>query len=167
MGDECAMAPHVIQLLMAYFKEKSDALFIQADVSATPADIERTFPLPDSPRLIVLGDMLMTTQKWMLSIEGQVVCEAQSSTATFVSGIAAVFASFYNFNLQYQEEAECTLKFIQRSFLGINPERGSKARHRKVISKKSGRMVQKKPETMNPHVCSLLRKLVDFEWNAV
>ncbi|KAG5848675.1 hypothetical protein ANANG_G00101340 [Anguilla anguilla] len=133
MVDETAVAPYVTQLLMAYFKKKSDALLIQADVSATPADIERTLSLPDSPRLIVLGNTLMTAEKWMLSIEGQVVCKAQSSSATFVSGMAAVFASFYNFNLQYQEETVCMLEFIQRTFLGINPEGGSKARYGKVI----------------------------------
>ena len=33
LGDETAAALYVILLLMAYFKEKSDALFIQADVS--------------------------------------------------------------------------------------------------------------------------------------
>ena len=33
LGDENAAAPYVISLLVAYFKEKSDALLTQADVS--------------------------------------------------------------------------------------------------------------------------------------
>ncbi|XP_037643652.1 uncharacterized protein LOC119498678 [Sebastes umbrosus] len=32
----------------------------------------------------------------------------------------------HNFNLQYQDHAACTLEFIQRSCVGINPERGTK-----------------------------------------
>ncbi|KAG1957356.1 hypothetical protein F2P79_007438 [Pimephales promelas] len=38
---------------------------------------------------------------------------------------------------------------LQKCFLGINPERGSKT---------------KKRTTMNPHISTLLRKLIDFEW---
>ena len=63
---------------------------------------------------LLVGDTLMTAERWMLSIEDKVVCQPQSSSATFVSGLAAVLASFYNFNLQYQEEAACTLELFQR-----------------------------------------------------
>ncbi|KAL1252211.1 hypothetical protein QQF64_020007 [Cirrhinus molitorella] len=31
-----------------------------------------------------------------------------------VAGFAALFASYYNFNLVYQEEASSTLEFVQR-----------------------------------------------------
>ncbi|TRY83124.1 hypothetical protein DNTS_020643 [Danionella cerebrum] len=44
----------------------------------------------------------------MLSMEGHVVCEG--AQPNFVSGLAALFSTFYNFNLQYQEEAACTLE---------------------------------------------------------
>lgn len=111
----------------------------------------------------------LSNQRWMLSMEGQVVCEG--AQLNFVSGLAALFASFYNFNLQYQEEAACSLEFVQRRFLDINPERGSKAKKGKVTSKKTGHVVQKKTKkknsTVNPQVSSLLRKLADFEWNFV
>ena len=60
--------------------------------------------------LLISGDML-TSVKWMMSIEGQVVL---SSHPNFAAGLAALFASYYNFNLEYQEEALCTLEFIQR-----------------------------------------------------
>lgn len=33
---------------------------------------------------------------------------------TFLTGLAALFSTFYTFNLQYQEEAACTVEFIQR-----------------------------------------------------
>ncbi|RXN22864.1 hypothetical protein ROHU_006550 [Labeo rohita] len=78
-------------------------------VSATVADVEKSFTLPDSLRLIVLGEILTATQ-WMLSIEGQVVVNPHPN---FVAGFAALFASCI-FNLVYQHEASCTLEFIQR-----------------------------------------------------
>ncbi|KAL7873560.1 hypothetical protein AOLI_G00126310 [Acnodon oligacanthus] len=53
---------------MAHFKEKSDALILQVDATATPADVERWVSLPDSPRLIVQGETL-TSVTWMISIE--------------------------------------------------------------------------------------------------
>ncbi|XP_026129962.1 uncharacterized protein LOC113110151 isoform X2 [Carassius auratus] len=107
----------------------------------------------------------LSNQRWMLSLEGQVVCEG--AQPNFITGLAALFASFYNFNLQYQEEAACTLEFVQRRFVDINPERGSKAKKGKVTSKKTGQVVQKKNATVSPPVSSLLRKLADFEWNFV
>ncbi|KAJ8341929.1 hypothetical protein SKAU_G00342200 [Synaphobranchus kaupii] len=135
---------------MAHFKEKRDALILEADVSATAATLTTSLTLADSPRLNFLGPV-MSDQQWMVSAEGQVVCEG----ASFVLGLAVIFTCYYNFNLQYQEKAACTLEFIQRSCVGINPERGTKARHGKVTSKKSGEMVQKKAATLNPRVHSL------------
>ncbi|XP_042609737.1 uncharacterized protein LOC109084889 [Cyprinus carpio] len=151
----------VIQLLLAHFKEKLDGVFLQADEFATPSDVQQSLHLPESPCLIFLGQSL-SNQRWMLSLEGQVVCEG--AQPNFITGLAALFASFYNFNLQYQEEAACTLEFVQRRFVDINPECGSKAKKGKVTSKKS---VQKNNTTVSPPVSSLLRKLADFEWNFV
>ncbi|KAK9533075.1 hypothetical protein VZT92_010424 [Zoarces viviparus] len=106
---------------------------------------------------------MIPDQRWMVSIEGHVVCEG----ASFVLGFAVVFTWYYNFNLQYQDQAACTLELLQRSCVEINPERGTKAHQGKVTSKKSGRMLQKKVTSLNPHVCTLLRKLMDFEWDFV
>ncbi|TRY82752.1 hypothetical protein DNTS_020632 [Danionella cerebrum] len=105
----------------------------------------------------------LSNRRWMLSMEGHVVCEG--AQPNFVSGLAALFSTFYNFNLQYQEVAACTLEF--ELFRDINPERGSKAKKRKVTSKKTGHVVHKKNSTINTHVSSLLRKLADFEWDFV
>uniref|UniRef100_A0A3B1IPE7 C2H2-type domain-containing protein n=1 Tax=Astyanax mexicanus TaxID=7994 RepID=A0A3B1IPE7_ASTMX len=129
------LAPCVVLLLMAHFKEHSEALILQA--TATPADVEESV-LPDSPRLIVQGETL-TSANWMMSIEGQVVL---SSHPNFAAGLAALFASFYNFNLEYQKETSTE----------------------QVLSKRSGKVVEKKKHSMNVKVCSLLRKLMDFDW---
>ncbi|KAF1380916.1 hypothetical protein PFLUV_G00169030 [Perca fluviatilis] len=114
---------------------------------ATAADVQRTVMLPSTSCLIIQGD-LMKSRTWMLSTEGQVVMGPDDS---FINGIAAVFASYYNFNLQYPDDGSCTLEFIQRCFLGINPEMGSKSKKKQLGG-------------INPHVSRLVRKLVDFEW---
>ncbi|XP_029907498.1 uncharacterized protein LOC115359266 [Myripristis murdjan] len=154
---------NILQVLMAHFKEPLDALIIQTDVSATPAIVQLTVTLPDTPRLIVAGPMTQSNQRWMMSIEKVVLCEGTS----FVLGLAVVFSSYYNFNLHYQHDAACTLEFIQRSCIDINPERGTKASREKVQSKKSGKMVQKKPSSVNPHVSTLIKKISDFKWDFV
>ncbi|XDV36886.1 hypothetical protein PO909_006601 [Leuciscus waleckii] len=102
-------------------------------------------PLPSSPCLIIQGDM-MKPSGWLISIEGHVV---MGPHPFFLHGVAAFFSSYYVFNLEYPAAGSSTLEFIQRCFLGINPERGSKTKNR---------------TTMNPHVSTLLRKLIDFEW---
>lgn len=138
----------------------------------------------------------------MISLEGHVICEG--ILPAFLTGLATLFAMYYVFNLQYQEEASCTLEFIQRSdilclisvflffcmlhflnqsechqliailhccvsrcFIGINPERGSKTSRGKVVSKKTGRTVNKKSLTVNPRVSTLLKNLMDFQWDFI
>ncbi|KAL7848176.1 hypothetical protein AOLI_G00228940 [Acnodon oligacanthus] len=133
-GLEGDLTFHVVKLLLAHFGESPEGLMILADVSSTSSDIERKFTLPTSPRFILLGNQPMTNCQWMISIEGHVVCEG--TQPTFASGLAALFAVFYVFNLQYQDEASKTLEFIQRRFFSINPERRSKTTHGKVVSKR-------------------------------
>lgn len=116
-------------------------------MSATAAEVEKSSTLPDSLRLIVLGNVrsrifkllntfcllyfsihfyklfsffssfvlflgeILTATQWMLSIEGQVVLNQHPN---FMAEFAALFATYYNFNLVYQHEASCTLEFVQR-----------------------------------------------------
>lgn len=54
--------------------------------------------------LLISGDM-MKPIAWMLSIEGEVVMGPQDS---FINGIAVVFASYYNLNLQYPDDGSHT-----------------------------------------------------------
>ncbi|XP_046691613.1 uncharacterized protein si:dkey-15h8.17 isoform X1 [Silurus meridionalis] len=139
----------VLLLLMAYFKEPKDSIVLDVDPFATATDIERTVTLPSTPCLIVQGDTL-TPRAWMLSLEGQVVMGPHPD---FTTGLAATFASYYNFNLKYADSGSCTLEFIQRRFLGINPETGTKSKKQKGL--------------INQQVCTLIRKLIDFEWMSV
>ncbi|KAL0152014.1 hypothetical protein M9458_052680 [Cirrhinus mrigala] len=80
----------------------------------------------------------------LILIEGQVVVNPHPN---FVAGLAALFASYYIFNLVYQHEACCTLEFIQRCFVGINPHTGTKTGTSKVGAKKSGKVSEKRNNT--------------------
>jgi hypothetical protein len=59
---------------------------------------------------LISGDT-RTVAKLIISIEKEVVMSVHSNC---VAVLAAFFASFYTFNLKYQEEASHTLEFIQR-----------------------------------------------------
>ncbi|KAG7517288.1 hypothetical protein JOB18_004112 [Solea senegalensis] len=47
-------------------------------------------------------------------------------------------------------------------FIGLNPTSGTKTA--KLVSQRSGKVHEKKNSSVNPHVSSLLRRLIDFEW---
>ncbi|KAI4893512.1 hypothetical protein NFI96_020873 [Prochilodus magdalenae] len=78
-GQESSLVSCILLLLMAHFKEKFESLFLEADVAATAADIQRTAALPDSPRLIIQGDK-MNLEKWMQSVEGKLVLRSSQGT---------------------------------------------------------------------------------------
>ncbi|KAK7160649.1 hypothetical protein R3I93_008340 [Phoxinus phoxinus] len=111
----------ILLLLMLYFKEPKESLMLEVDPCATAVDVN-TEELPSSPCLIIQGDM-MKPSGWLISIEGHVV---MSPHPFFLHGVAAFFSSYYVFNLEYPGAGSSTLEFIQRCFLGINPERGLK-----------------------------------------
>ncbi|KAG5280847.1 hypothetical protein AALO_G00064690 [Alosa alosa] len=96
----------------------------------------------------------------MITFEGRVISEG--IPPTFATGLTAVFAIYYIFNLQYQDEAACTLEFIQRRIIDINPESGTKAKMGKVVSKKKGVIIQKKSSAVNTHVAMFLKNLIDL-----
>ncbi|KAK5847874.1 hypothetical protein PBY51_016968 [Eleginops maclovinus] len=106
---------------MSYFKERKENLKLKVDPCATAVDVN-TAELPSTPCLIIQGDM-MKPSGWLISIEGHVV---MGPHPLFLHRVAAFFSSYYVFNLEYPAAGSSTLESIQRCFLGINPERGSK-----------------------------------------
>ncbi|CAI5642665.1 unnamed protein product [Oreochromis niloticus] len=55
----------------------------------------------------------MSASRWMISLEGKVFYEPEQMH-DFGSTLAGFFASYYVFNLEYQESASITLEMIQR-----------------------------------------------------
>ncbi|XP_077071616.1 uncharacterized protein LOC143723309 [Siphateles boraxobius] len=114
------------------------------------------------------GHSIMTASRWMLSIEGKVLLTLDNSD-NFILAFAVLFASYYIFNIEYQESAACTLELAQRFLVRINPEDGNaiqsvKCTARQGISKRTKRVVQRKVTTINPHVNSFILSLMEFEW---
>ncbi|KTG31283.1 hypothetical protein cypCar_00040732 [Cyprinus carpio] len=132
----------LIQLLMAYFDEGIEGLILRADISATAADVESTLTIPASPRLILLLPRR--------SFKDPGVCTKPNA-------------------LTHQEAhaLNMDMMFFKRRFIGLNPERGTKASQVKVISKKKGKLVHKKTATVNVHKANLIKNLLDFEWGFV
>ncbi|KAF7229538.1 uncharacterized protein [Nothobranchius furzeri] len=139
-------AASILLVLMLYFKEPKECLVLEVDPCATAVDISSA-ELPTTPFLIIQGDM-MKPSGWLISIEGQVM---MGPHPFFLHGVAALLSCYYVFNIEYPATGSLTLEFIQRCFLGINPERGSKTKKRTAI---------------NPRVSTFFRKLIDFEWTS-
>uniref|UniRef100_A0A4W5RBH1 Uncharacterized protein n=1 Tax=Hucho hucho TaxID=62062 RepID=A0A4W5RBH1_9TELE len=70
---------------------------------------------------------------------------------------------FYVFNIEYQELASATLELIQRFLVRINPE-GTKCTAKAGVTRKTGKVVQRKPLPINPHVTRFLADLKELEW---
>ncbi|XP_048019935.1 uncharacterized protein LOC125251074 [Megalobrama amblycephala] len=151
-----------IEVMIANFKEKEEALFLLADETSTQADVEAQMSLPSAPRLIMLGESILGAKKWMLSIDGRVVLQL-NDRSDFTHALAVFFASYYVFNMEYPEEAATTLEFIQRFFVRINPEH-SKCTSKVQVSKKTGKVVQRKNESLSPHVASFIRDFIEYDW---
>ncbi|KAM9819832.1 uncharacterized protein ACBT44_009465 [Syngnathus typhle] len=152
-----------ILVMLAHFKEQEDSLFLLADVTTTPADAEAQLSLPITPRIIMLGETVLTAKKWMLSIEGRVIIPPAAHLPDFTIALATLFACYYVFNLEYQVEACTTLEFFQRFLVRINPD-SSKCSAKEQMSRKSGRVVKRKTSYMNPHVISFIRDFMEFDW---
>ncbi|XP_063074168.1 uncharacterized protein LOC134464751 [Engraulis encrasicolus] len=152
-----------VLLMMKHFLESEESIFMLADACATPTSVERDMDIPITPRLIMLGNTLLTSTRWMVTIEGKVACVVEEHRS-FSDALAAFFSSFYVFNIEYQEPACATLEFIQRFMVRINPDEGTKCSAKTAVSRKTGAIVKRKVEPINTRVTTFLHHLTEFEW---
>ncbi|XP_071810686.1 uncharacterized protein [Apostichopus japonicus] len=150
LGNETPDDPGLILMVMDYFFEKHDGVFLVMETTATKADAEgklQLVPSTDStPVLISCGDILLA-ERYMLAIDGQVV----SNCASFIGGLAMLFASFYIFGIQYSAGTAATIDFIQRCLFTINPDRGHKAQ-----------AVKSRRHSINPKVLHFTNAVQDY-----
>ncbi|KAG5274701.1 hypothetical protein AALO_G00139220 [Alosa alosa] len=92
--------------------------------------------LPITPRLIMLGNTLLTSTKWMVSMEGKVAFVLDEH----LSFTDALF------------------------FVRINPEDGTKCTTKTGVSRKTGQLVKRKALPINNRVASFVSRLTQFEW---
>ncbi|XP_074541811.1 uncharacterized protein LOC141802203 [Halichoeres trimaculatus] len=155
-----------VLLLMKRFREQEDSIFLLADTNATKLSIETDMTLPATPRLIMLGNTVLDATKWMVSMEGKVAFVLEEHLG-FADALSIFFGCFYVFNIEYQEPACATLELIQRFFMRINPEEGTKCTAKTGLSRKTGAVVKRKAEAINSNVVSFLRELTEFEWSSL
>lgn len=134
----------LITLLMMYFNEDIHKLFFSG--VTTTADERENIDLPNTPCLICYGVDVTKANSYMLCIDGTVVLE---DIHNFLEGFTLMFSSYYCFNINYPKSAAATLEFVQRCFLGINPNCGSKA--------------DTKRENINSKILSIMNKFSEFE----
>ncbi|CAB1320247.1 unnamed protein product [Coregonus sp. 'balchen'] len=94
--------------------------------------------------LLNKGNTLLGSSKWMVSIEGRVVCVLDSES-NFAAALSVLFSTFYVFNIEFQELSSATLELIRRFLVPINPE-GTKCTPKEGESRKTGKVVQRKPQ---------------------
>ncbi|XP_041860268.1 uncharacterized protein LOC121651876 [Melanotaenia boesemani] len=135
----------LISGIAEYFKEKPDLLFYQSEES-TAAGLS----IPSTPCILIMDD-----RRFKIAVDQEVVNDHINSP---IVALSYAFSLFYVLNIKYPKEMSLTLEFIQRVFLGINPDRGSKA-------EKKGTKHQHIP----PRLLKFLRDLNNFEnpWMAV
>nr|XP_054772971.1 uncharacterized protein LOC129281009 [Lytechinus pictus] len=144
------VASGVLRGLQSLFKEGNDSLFLIRDVTDTAEDMEKEGDASDSPKLIIQGDPFDSAKsQWMVMVESRVIGHSSSTTEGFLCGVAYLFATYYNLNLEYPSTAAATLEFIQRCLLGISPD-GSKCHASK--------------SHCNAKVVSFVRRFADFQW---
>ncbi|XP_065145066.1 uncharacterized protein [Paramisgurnus dabryanus] len=119
-GMKMQLVEEPIQLITAiakFFKENPDHLFYQNEQQdSTSADLPS---IPSTPCILIMGDGL-----FKIAVDHEVVNDHITSP---IVALSYTFSLFYVLNIKYPKEMALTLEFIQRVFLGINPERGSKA----------------------------------------
>ncbi|XP_034549947.1 uncharacterized protein LOC117820325 [Notolabrus celidotus] len=141
--------------------DKSEKSTEDLKMSASAADVERTLTLPASPRLILLvaGDRV-TIGRWMISIESHVICEGNQPS--FITGLAAIFSTYYVFNLQYQDEAARILEFVQRRLIGINPERGQRPTRGRRFPRRVGSWCRRRQQRFISDNVTLIRDVLEL-----
>lgn len=98
---------------------------------------------------LFVGDSIYTTRSYSLSIDGTIVME---DLHLFERSLSSLFSAYYVFNVAYPEEICATLEFIQRCFVGVNPDRGN-------------RREKKRKTCVHKKVLKLIADMAEFEWS--
>ncbi|XP_039511056.1 uncharacterized protein LOC120465397 isoform X2 [Pimephales promelas] len=144
-GMKIELSDDPVQLISGianFFKETPDHLYCQNEDG-----IAAGRSIPSTP-CIIIGD-----GRFKIAVDQEIVNDHITSP---VVALSYAFSLFYVLNIKYPKEMSLSLEFIQRVFLGINPERGSKAE-----------MKGTKKQHIPPRLLKFLCGLNNFEnrWN--
>ncbi|PIK51175.1 hypothetical protein BSL78_11929 [Apostichopus japonicus] len=146
-GDHSPDVPGLILLLCNHLGDKWDDLFYLAKETSTVQNITKDLK-STSPCIIIQGPNMYTGRKFMLAVDMVIV---NDHIQTFESAMIMLFAMFFILNIEYPSEGATLMEFIQRCFVGLNPEKGRK-------TPKS-----KKSYPVNPKILALVGNLKEFE----
>ncbi|XP_076062107.1 uncharacterized protein LOC143037566 isoform X1 [Oratosquilla oratoria] len=109
---------------MAYFQEEKESLF---RVAEKPYDVNRLTEEPDFPKtpcLIAVGTpCLYNGSNFYLASDGVIVMR---DIPCFIQAFALMFKLFFIMDVKYPSNAGFTLEFVQRFFMKIDPNSGTK-----------------------------------------
>ncbi|XP_076062110.1 uncharacterized protein LOC143037566 isoform X2 [Oratosquilla oratoria] len=94
---------------MAYFQEEKESLF---RVAEKPYDVNRLTEEPDFPKTPCL-----------IAVDGVIVMR---DIPCFIQAFALMFKLFFIMDVKYPSNAGFTLEFVQRFFMKIDPNSGTK-----------------------------------------
>ncbi|XP_050409161.1 uncharacterized protein LOC126824047 isoform X2 [Patella vulgata] len=134
-------------LLLKYFKEKEEDLFVYFDETRTKQEVQNKVKDMHEPKIAVLGTTIADSDIFYLVVDGIIILK----TSSFLSAFSSYFASFYIINIEYPESLSGLLEFFQRCIFGINPDNGQKSKKRRKTQ-----VCQK--------VLKLINELSNFEW---
>ncbi|XP_064481099.1 uncharacterized protein LOC135394332 [Ornithodoros turicata] len=124
---------------IASWNEDSSYLIVELGTDVLIQDA----PLPLTAVIVCAGSPY-TCRTFMVAADQQIVMTAISD---FTNALCALMALYFVFNIAYPRQAEATLDFLQRCFLQINPERGTKAKSKRrgpgVVTQKALSFVEK------------------------
>ncbi|KAL2097021.1 hypothetical protein ACEWY4_006228 [Coilia grayii] len=138
----------MILLLLCYFDDQENAMFCYVEETCLGQEVD-VDQLQLTPTIVVCGRSCFSSERYMLSVDKQIVNDNISS---FMTAVCLMFGSYYCFNIHYPAELASILEFLQRCFFSINPEKGTK------VVKTSSRL------PVNPRVLTLIQDLSDHEW---
>ncbi|KAK6177816.1 hypothetical protein SNE40_015845 [Patella caerulea] len=140
-------ATEIILSCMRFMKESNDQQFFMVDETTTAREVEKH--RSDSPCIAVLGTSPEDATEFMIVIDNVVT----TTTNSFKKAFTLYFGLYYVLNIEYPIQLSGILEFVQRCFVGINPD-GCKA----------AKSSKRKKSAVNTNVLRLITELTHYEW---
>jgi len=144
---ENARVLEVVQALAQQFKETTESFIILRDETSSNAEVLAS-DLPASPCIAVLGT-LKQHSRLLLITEKTLLFEAEQQPRALL----LVFAMFFTLNMEYPAEADCTLEYLQRCFIGVKQDGCRTGPNLKKI---------RRYHMISPKVLNLIQKVCTF-----
>ena len=141
-GSQKPVFPGLVLLVLKWFKEDPDHLFIKVNDTASSHDSAVVDRLPKTPCMVFCGESVLTAERFMVALDKKIIVELNN----FVSTLAMYFGVTFMTNCEYAKELPCTNDFFIRVFANLQPDN--------ICSSQGG----KRKKTVKDKVCGILAK---------